>query len=189
MSVIWLVFVTLGVGSLILTQQAELLTMLMIESVKDTAVLSGHLLVMMMFWLGFMKIAEAGGLIHLLTRVMKRPLMWLFQSVNRDSQAFSYIASNICFNMLGLGNAATPFGLKAMQLLKHNNQAMTTLVILNTSGLALYPTNLIALRLAFKSEAASAIILPVLLTTLVTTITAIGLLRVTFNTDRRDLSR
>ena len=184
MSIIWLAFFVLGVGSLILTQQADLLTTVMIESARDTAVLSGHLLVMMMFWLGFMKIAEVGGLIRLLTLIMKRPLMWLFQSVDGDSQAFSYIASNICFNMLGLGNAATPFGLKAMQLLKDNNQAMTTPVILNTSGLALYPTTLIALRLALHSQAASAVILPVLLTTSITTVTAIVLLGVTFHADR-----
>ena len=76
-----------------------------------------------------------------------------------------------------------------MQLLKDNNQAMTTLVILNTSGLALYPTTLIALRLAFHSEAASAVILPVLLTTSITTVTAIVLLGVTFHADRRGLSR
>lgn len=189
MSIIWLVFIGLGIASLILTEQAELLTTLMMDSVKDTAVLSGHLLVMMMFWLGFMKIADAGGLIHVLTRLMKRPLLWLFQSVDCDSQAFSYIASNICFNMLGLGNAATPFGLKAMQLLKHNNQAMTTLVILNTSGLALYPTNLIALRLAFGSKEASAIILPILVTTSITTLVAIVILRVIFYSESQRVSR
>lgn len=185
MSVIWLVFILLGISSLLFNQEADILTSLMIESAKDTAMLSAHLLVLMMFWLGFMKIAEAGGLIQLLTRLMKRPLMWLFTSVDQNSQAFSYIASNICFNMLGLGNAATPFGLKAMQLLKQNNQAMTTLVILNTSGLALYPTNLIALRLAFDSREASVIILPVLITSFITTMSAVILLRVTFSTHHK----
>lgn len=177
---IWLCFILIGVISLLFNQQPYTLTSVMIESVKDTLLISFHLLVMMMFWLGFMKIAEAGGIVRFLTTLLQRPLRWLFPTVPSDSEAFSYMASNVCFNMLGLSNAATPFGLKAMYLLKENIPAVSTLVILNTSGLAIFPTSLIALRSAFFSTEPSAIVVPVLITSSVTTIVAVVMTRVAF---------
>lgn len=188
MSLIWLSFVFTGMLSLIITSNASMIVPLMVESVEDTIVISFHLLVMMVFWLGFMKIAESAGLVASLTYMLRGPLKWLFPEVTPENPAYGYLASNITFNLLGLGNAATPLGLKAMQLLHTFNgnnarpsKSMLTLIVLNTSSLALYPTSIIALRTAAHSSMPSRIILAVILTSAITTIVAVAFVKIYTN--------
>lgn len=133
-------------------------------------------------WSGIMKIAEDAGLLEKFANLLKPILKRLFPSVPEGNKSLGYISSNIAANMLGLGSAATPFGLKAMtELQKINNKndtasdAMITFLVLNTAGVTLIPTSIIALRLAFGSSSPTEIMLPAIISTICSSITAISI--------------
>ena len=113
----------------------------------------------MALWLGIMRIGEKGGAIHVLSKIFAPLLSKLFPDIPSSSNAHGSIIMNISANMLGLDNAATPLGLKAMnELQKHNpekekaSNAQILFLVLNTSGLTLIPTSIIALRATAMAE-------------------------------------
>lgn len=112
------------------------------------------LISILVFWLGLMKIAQTAGLLDLLARRFRPIVRRLFPEVPPDHPAMGYILSNIIANFFGLGNAATPMGIKAMEQLKELNggkdtasRSMITLMALNTSGFTIVPTTVIAIRM------------------------------------------
>ncbi|HLF20276.1 MAG TPA: nucleoside recognition domain-containing protein [Bacteroidota bacterium] len=125
----------------------------------NTAVeISLGLIGIMALWLGIMKIAEEAGLIKVLTRLLTPVTKRLFPDVPSDHPAIGAMIMNIAANMLGLNNAATPMGLKAMEELNKLNpklgtatNAMCTFLVINTSGLTLIPATAIAVRAAAGS--------------------------------------
>ena len=130
----------------------------------------------MALWLGLMKIAEQSGLISALARSLKPVMTRLFPDVPPDHPAMGAMVMNISANMLGLGNAATPLGLKAMdELNRLNNKmgtatdAMCTFLVINTSSVQLIPAAVIAIRAASGSANPTEIIGPVILATTVNT--------------------
>lgn len=121
----------------------------------------------MFLWLGLLALLRESGLLQKLARLLSPLLLRLFPDLQADSPAFGNIVLNFSANLLGLGNAATPFGLKAMQELARNNPRpdtatdnMITLLILNTTAPTLLPTTIIALR-ASMGAASPADIVPV----------------------------
>lgn len=119
-------------------------------------------------WTGIMKIAVESGLTSVFAKVFSPLLRPLFPNLDKGSDAFKSISMNISANLLGLGNAATPFGLKAMeQLHTLNNKAetasneMVIFVVMNTASLQLLPTTLASLRQSYGSSAPFEIIVPV----------------------------
>ena len=113
----------------------------------------------MALWLGVMKVAESAGLISILARLLKPITKKLFPDVPSDHPAVGSMIMNISANMLGLGNAATPFGLKAMEELDTLNpnkgtatNAMCTFLAINTAGLTFIPASAIAIRAAAGSS-------------------------------------
>ena len=113
----------------------------------------------MALWLGIMRIGEKGGAIHVLSKIFSPLFRKLFPEIPSSSNAHGSIIMNISANMLGLDNAATPLGLKAMnELQKHNpekekaSNAQILFLVLNTSGLTLIPTSIIALRATAMAE-------------------------------------
>ncbi|MBI5548401.1 MAG: nucleoside recognition protein [Deltaproteobacteria bacterium] len=134
----------------------------------------------MVFWLGIMKIAEKSGLVNILARAVHPVLRLIFPRVPRDHPALSAIALNIAANALGLDNAATPMGIKAMEELDKLNpkkatlsDEQATLVAMNTAAISLIPVGIINLRLAAKSNDPYSIVLPTLLASVVAFTTAI----------------
>lgn len=124
-----------------------------------------------------MKIAEDAGLLDKFSKLLRPLMKRLFPSVNKDSKALGYIASNIAANMLGLGSAATPFGLKAMDELQKINDkkdtastAMITFLVLNTAGVTLIPTTVLSMRVASQSINPTVIIIPGIIATFVSNI-------------------
>lgn len=116
------------------------------------------ILPVMCLWLGIMNIAKKSGLLDKLAKLLTPILKIIFPEIPKDHPAFSYISINIIMNMLGVGNAATPFGLKAMKSLQElNNQkdtasrSMITFIILNTAAVTIIPTTIISLRILNKS--------------------------------------
>ena len=119
-------------------------------------------------WTGIMKIAVESGLTSVFAKIFSPLLRPLFPKLDKNSDAFKSISMNISANLLGLGNAATPFGLKAMeQLHTLNNKSdtasneMVIFVVMNTASLQLLPTTLASLRQSYGSSAPFEIIVPV----------------------------
>ena len=112
----------------------------------------------MCLWLGIMNIAKKSGLLDKLAKLLTPLLKIIFPEIPKNNPAFSYISINIIMNMLGIGNAATPFGLKAMKELQELNikkdtasRSMITFIILNTAAVTIIPTTIISLRILNKS--------------------------------------
>lgn len=132
------------------------------------------------FWLGVMEVAGRSGLVNRLARFTSPLIRWLFPSVPSEDPAASYILLNLTANLLGMGNAATPFGLKAMEELSRLNggsqrasDAMCTFLALNAACLTLIPTTVLGLRLAFGSQRPAAFLPAMALTGLTGTIVAL----------------
>ncbi|MBE6154029.1 MAG: spore maturation protein [Firmicutes bacterium] len=135
---------------------------------------------LIVLWTGIMKIAEDAGLLKVFSKFLNPVLSKLFPSLDKDHKALGYIASNIAANMLGLGSAATPFGLKAMEELQKGNpekdtatEAMITFLVLNTGGVTLIPTTVIALRIMHGSSNPTEIIITSILATAVSSISGL----------------
>ncbi|MBW7888194.1 MAG: hypothetical protein H3C35_07525 [Bacteroidetes bacterium] len=129
-----------------------------IEYADVAVTISLGLIGVMALWLGIMKVAEAAGLLAVLTRVLTPVTKRLFPDVPSDHPAIGAMIMNIAANMLGLNNAATPLGLKAMEELNKINpkagtatNAMCTFLVINTSGLTLIPATVIAIRAGLGS--------------------------------------
>lgn len=136
---------------------------------------------LMCLWLGVMKIAEHSGLLDIISKKMSKLVKILFPEIPNDDKAIGYISSNIVMNMLGLGNAATPFGIKAMKELQRLNndnkvasRSMITFLVINTSSVTIIPTTVISLRMLHGSINPSEIMKVTIITTFLSTF--IGLL-------------
>jgi spore maturation protein SpmA len=158
----------------------EAVTQASIESAKAAVTLALGLVGVMTFWLGMMRVLRDAGLLRSIARALEPLLVRLFPDVPRDHPAMSAMVMNLASNMLGLGNAATPFGIKAMVELERLNQApgvasnaMVLFLAINTSGVALAPLGVIALRASLGSENAAGIWIPTLLATCCSTAVAI----------------
>ena len=124
-------------------------------------------------WMGIMKIGEDSGMVRKLARFLSPVLTKLFPEVPKDHPALSSIFMNVSANMLGLDNAATPMGLKAMQELQELNKeketatnAMIMFLVLNTSGLTIIPISIMAYRQQMGAADPTDVFIPLLLTTL-----------------------
>lgn len=150
------------------------------EGAKNGVTVSFTLISFLVLWLGLMKIAEYSGLLAKLTDLLKPVVRFLFPDVPKDHPALGYILSNMSANILGLGNAATPMGLKAMQELQKLNKrkeeaskSMITLLALNTSSLTMIPSTIIGYRIAAGSRDPVEIVGAAVIATLCSTLVAI----------------
>lgn len=144
---------------------AEAVTKGAVDSAKTAVEIAIGLVGVMTLWLGIMRIAEAAGLVALLGRLLRPLLRWLFPDVPADHPASGAIVLSLAANMLGLNNAATPLGIKAMEELQTLNpdkdvatNAQVTLMALNTSGVQLIPATMIGVLAAAGSTNPTAII-------------------------------
>ncbi|MCB0421226.1 MAG: spore maturation protein [Bdellovibrionales bacterium] len=158
----------------------EALSQSIIESSKDSVTLAIGLIGVMSFFLGLMKIAEEGGALKIISKLLYPLLVKLFPEVPKDHPAMGAIILNIAANVLGLGNAATPFGIRAMQELDRLNpqkgtatNSMVLFLAINTSSVTLLPTGVIALRAAADSQDPAGIIPTTLFATTCSTLAAI----------------
>ena len=158
----------------------EVLTLAVVNSAGGAVTLAIGLVGMMALFLGLMKVAEAGGLLAIIARVVRPLMVRLFPEVPADHPAMGAMILNISANVLGLGNAATPFGIRAMQELDKLNpekgtatNAMALFLAINTSSVTLLPTGIIALRAAAGSVDPAAILPTTLFATVCSTAVAI----------------
>lgn len=177
---IWFILIFIGILTGIITGNVQAVTDAAIESARTAVELSIGMIGMMTMWLGIMKIAEKSGLINKISAILKPLLKHLFPDIPSNHPAMASIVMNISANLLGLGNAATPLGLKAMQELQTLNKtqdtatdSMCTFLAINTSSITLIPATVIAYRVAAGSQNPTQIIAPTILSTFVATTVAI----------------
>jgi spore maturation protein A len=171
---IWLLLVIIGILSAVYgcivqgsTEPLKAVTDGALDMAKASVTLALGLIGVMALFLGLMKIAEEAGLIRLLARIASPVMRFLFPKLPHDHPAIGAMLMNIIANFLGLGNAATPLGLKAMEELQKINPVkdeasdeMCTFLVINTSGWALIPATMIAVRASLNSTNPENIILP-----------------------------
>ena len=127
-----------------------------------------------------MQIAKDARLLEKLAKMLRPIFKVIFPDLDEKDEALEYIASNLTINMLGIHNASTPFGLKAMKALQEKNpkkdtasRSMITFLVLNTSGVTLIATDILAIRMMYGSQNPTAIVAPAILATLVSTVAAV----------------
>lgn len=130
-----------------------------------------HLIPIMCLWLGIMNIAIKSGFLDKITYLFKPILKIIFPDLKNEDKALSLISSNIVMNMLGLGNAATPLGLKAIKEMQELNKekdtasrSMITFLVINTASVTIIPTTVIGLRLLHGSKDPSDILILTIIT-------------------------
>lgn len=174
---IWGGFIVIGIIFCLLTGKVDLLNTEILESTKSSLDMIIKIFPVMALWLGIMNIATQSGLLSKLSKILSPILGKLFPEIPKGHESISLIASNITANMFGLGNAATPFGLKAMKSLQELNEkkdtasrSMITFLVLNTSGVTIIPTTIISLRMMYGSTNPTEIVFACILATLLSTL-------------------
>ena len=181
MGAIWTVLVAAAVVAAAVNGRMAELTQAAVDSAGKAVTLSLGLAGVMALWLGLMKVAEEAGIVRALARAARPLLRLLFPELPPDHPAMGAILMNVAANVLGLGNAATPFGVKAMQELEALNphpgtatDAQALFCALNTASVQLIPATVIALRASAGSRAPGEIIGATLLASLCGAIVAVA---------------
>ena len=185
LNLLWGAMLLIGIVYGAATGRMNEVTDAALSSAKEAVSLCITMAGIVAMWVGIMEIAKSSGLVERLTRKMRPLLGFLFPDVPGEHRAMEFISANMIANFLGLGWAATPFGLKAMEeLAKLEKQrksvspgtasnAMCTFLILNISSLQLIPVNIIAYRSQYGSANPTAIVGPGIVATAVSTVVAV----------------
>ncbi|MBM7569780.1 nucleoside recognition domain-containing protein [Aquibacillus albus] len=178
-NLIWAFMAIIGIVYAMFNGTMENVNQALFEGADEAVTLSIGLVSVLVFWLGLMRVAEKAGLLKVLTSLFKPLVTRLFPEIPKDHPAMGYILSNFTANIFGLGNAATPMGIKAMEEMKKisgsdkASRSMITFLVINTSSLTIIPTTVIAIRMQYDSVAPTEIVGTTILATLFTTISAI----------------
>ena len=188
MSKIWLFMIVSSLFVLVATAPEQALTVMMGASANGVQMCI-EFLGIYAIWLGILQVLDDTRLSHKLSQVLRRPIRFIFG--NTDPETEKNICLNVSSNILGLGSAATPFGIKAMQGMDKGSEiatkGMIMLVIINSTGIQVLPTTVIGLRALAGSVAPSAIIWPTVVATFVPTIIGIFLVKLIYRKGVRTL--
>lgn len=189
---IWLILFVVGIVTAMFTGDMSKVADAILTGAGKGVELSIALISVIALWLGLMNIAEKAGAIAWLSRLLRPIAEFLFPSVPADHPAMGAILANMSANLLGIGNAATPLGLKAMSELQKLNpdkdtasDAMCTLLAVNTASITLIPTTVIAIRMQYHSQHPTAVVGTTLVASAIGTVFAIVLDRVFRRLDRK----
>ena len=179
-NIIWFILLASGIIVGVINGRIEEVTMAAISNAEAAVTISLGLIGVMALWLGVMRIAEDSGIVRSIGRALSFITRPLYTDIPPDHPAMGAIVMNMGANMLGLGNAATPLGIKAMQEMQKLNpkkdtasNSMVTFLAINTSSLTIIPATVIAIRASAGSANPAEIIGPSLIATTVSTIAAI----------------
>ncbi|MFC7060500.1 nucleoside recognition domain-containing protein [Halobacillus seohaensis] len=190
-NLIWVILAVSGIAYAGFNGTMDKVNEAIFATIDESIMLTLSLMGVLVFWLGLMKIAEEAGLLRSLARLFKPIVRRLFPEIPDNDPAIGYILSNITANIFGLGNAATPMGLKAMNELKRlsgskeASRSMITLLAINTSSLTIVPTTVIAIRMKYDSTDPTSIIGATILATAISTIAALFIDRFFYYRRRR----
>lgn len=180
MNFVWLALLAGGILVCAAKGEIQAVTVAATDAARSAVDLVLRVMGIITVWLGLVKVAERAGMVEKLARVMTAVASFLFPSVPRHHPALAAVAMNMSANLLGLGSAATPFGLKAMQELQTLNPVadtatdpMCTLLALNTSSITLIPTTVISLRAAAGSASPAEVVGTTIFATACSTVAAL----------------
>lgn len=180
LNIIWPVFIIISVLYALITGNIQNVSNGIFDSASSAVQLTLTFFGTICLWNGIMEIAKNTSLINKLTKILNPFIRFLFPELKNNKQAQEEISMNMVANLLGLGNAATPLGLKAMQTMQKENTKKDTLtnsmaifIVINTASLQLIPTNVIAIRSSLGSQEPSNIILQVWIATVIAAIVGI----------------
>ena len=169
---IWFIMIFFGILVGLLTGNGEGISTAIIGSIDSTVTFIIGLVGLMCFWCGVMKVAEKSGFTEKLAKLMKPVLRLIFKEAAKDEKALGAIVMNITANMMGLGNAATPFGIKAMEEMDRLNgekgkasNDMALFLVLNAACIQLVPSTVMSIRAVAGSSNPGVIILPAIIST------------------------
>lgn len=179
-NLIWVFLTVIGLVYAMLNGTMQEVNEAVFKGSKEAVTISIGLISVLVFWLGLMKIAEEAGLLNFFSKLCRPFISKLFPDIPPNHPAIGYILSNLMANFFGLGNAATPLGIKAMEQMKTLNggkneasRSMITFLAVNTSSITLVPTTVIAIRMTYGADQPTDIVGPTILATLISGIGAI----------------
>ena len=179
-NIIWMLLTLIGIVFAVVNDKMDEVNKAIFQGASEAVTISIGLISVLVFWLGMMSIAQQAGILDKLAALFRPIVARLFPDIPKDHPAIGYILSNMIANMFGLGNAATPLGLKAMEQLQKLNgdsdeasRSMITFLAINTSSLTLIPTTVIAIRITYESANPAEIIGTTLLATICSAIGAV----------------
>jgi spore maturation protein A len=185
---IWVFMTVVGIIFALINGTMEEVNKAIFVGAQEAVTLCIGLISILVFWLGMMRIAEESGLLVKLTKLFRPVVRRLFPEVPANHPAMGYILSNMISNMFGLGNAATPLGIKAMEELKHLNggknsasRSMVTFLAINTASITIIPTTVIAIRMNYNSASPTEIVVPTLIATVISMLGAVMIDRYFYN--------
>lgn len=176
-NIIWISLIGLGIIFGFITNNLEVINSTIIDSTKISLDMLFKIFPVLALWMGVTKIAEESNLLKKMSNKLTPFLKHLFPEIPSGNNSLSLIASNMIANMFGLGSAATPFGLKAMESLQKLNKnkdtaskSMITFLVINTSGLTIIPTTIISLRMMYGSVEPTKIVFACIISTFFSTL-------------------
>jgi len=180
MNVLWLIMICISIVFAIFTGNLEAFTKSIFDGAKAAVEISLFLLGIVSVWMGITRILEDSGLIYRIAHLFRPIISRLFRNIPGDHPSITAITLNVLANMFGLGNAATPLGIKAMQELDALNPEketitpeMMTFIVLNTASIQLIPFSVIGILASYGDSNPAAVVLPVLVATTVSAVTAL----------------
>lgn len=180
LNIVWPIFIIISFIYAIFFGNLDQLNSSIFSSTEDAVKLCINLLGTMCLWSGIMQIANQTSVVDKLTKILKPIMKFLFPEIDEKSKIHKEISMNVVANILGLGNAATPLGLKAMKSMQKENKdkevltnSMATFIVLNTASIQIIPTTVIAIRSSMGSTNPTAIVFPVWIATICAAIAGI----------------
>ena len=174
MNIVWLTLLSVSIIFAIGTGNLEPFTKAIFDGAKSAVEVSLFLLGLVSVWMGITRILEDSGLIFRIAHLFKPVISRLFKNIPDDHPSISAITLNLLANLFGLGNAATPLGIKAMQELDTLNEdkgsvtfEMMIFLVLNTASVQLVPFSVIGILASYNARNPAAIVLPVMIATII----------------------
>ena len=173
LNIVWPIFIIISFSYAIFSGNVQNLNSSIFESIESAVNLSITMLGTMCLWSGIINIASNTSIIQKINKILKPIIRFLFPEIKENIKKQNKISMNMVANILGLGNAATPLGLKAMESLQKENRnkkelsnSMIMLIVLNTASIQIIPTTIIAIRSSLQSANPTSIIFPVWIATI-----------------------
>lgn len=193
MNTVWFVVISISVIFAAINGRIDEFTKAMFEAGKAAVEVCLYLVAIVSLWLGLTKILEDSGLIYKLSNFFRPAISFLFKNIPEGHPAITSITLNLLANLFGLGNAATPLGIKAMEDLQALNPETDTItfemmlfIVINTSSIQLIPFTVIGLLASYGSHNPNIIVLPTLIATVISSATAVGILFLFGKLSRKD---
>ena len=180
LNLVWPIFIIISFSYAIFSGNLQNLNSSIFDSIESAVNLSITMLGTMCLWSGIINVATNTNIMKIMNKMLKPIIKVLFPEIRENQKAQNEISMNMVANILGLGNAATPLGLKAMETLQEENKnkqelsnSMIMLIVVNTASIQIIPTTIIAIRSSLGAENPTSIIVPVWIATICAAIVGI----------------